>query len=409
LAKNWQLFEKSMSEKEKKTKKTLFVLSLVMLVNALSYGLIIPLLYPYAEKFGMSSFMVGFMFSIYSVFQFFSTPIIGRLSDRYGRKPLLVTSLFGTAVGLVLFAVATNPLMLFIARIIDGITGGNNSVAQAVIADQVEVKERTKYFGIIGAVFGMGFLLGPALGGFLSKVSLTFPFVVGAILAAISAIMAMILLPETNTKRHEKKVQQEGLFQFKKIAHALKIPTIGHILMVVLLSSIAHNMFIMGFQSFSVDALKLGADQIGIMYSLIGLLMVLMQAVGIKMLLKIFKSKKTILLISAFLSSFVMFAFNIPQSTVLFIVISGVYMITFAPQMIMTSSMISEYTHEEDQGGILGINQAYMALGQIIGPLLAGAANYFHHSASFSIAGLLFFGIWIVIRQIDEHTAKADL
>ncbi len=398
-----------MNLKFKKYNKTLLILSLVMLVNALSYGLIIPLLYPYAEKFGMSSFMMGLMFSIYSVFQFFSTPIIGRLSDRYGRKPLLVTSLFGTAVGLILFAIATNPLMLIIARIIDGITGGNNSVAQAVIADQVEPKHRTRYFGIIGAVFGVGFLLGPALGGFLSKVSLTFPFYVGAILAAISAVMALFLLPETNTERHKKHVKQEGLFQFKKIAHALKIPTIGHVLMIVFLSSTAHNMFTMGFQAFSVDFLKLNSDDIGVMYSLIGLLMVLMQAVGIKFLLKVFKSKKTILMISSFLTTIVMLSFNIPQSTSLFIFISGLYMITFAPQTIMTSSMISEYSHGEDQGGILGINQAYLALGQIIGPLLAGAANHFHHSASFSVAGLIFFATWIIVRQINEKTAKADL
>ncbi len=255
----------------------------------------------------------------------------------------------------------------------------------------------------------MGFLLGPALGGFLSKVSLTFPFIVGAILAAISAIMAMILLPETNTERHKNKVNKEGLFQFKKIIHSLKIPTIGSILLVVLLSSTAHNIFIMGFQSFSVDALKLSADQIGVMYSLIGLLMVIMQAVGIKLLVKIFKSKKTILLISAFLSTFVMLSFNIPQTTWTFILISGTYMIVYAPQMIMTSSMISEYAHEEDQGGILGINQAYLALGQILGPILAGLMNYIHHSASFTLTGIVFFAAWIIIRKIDENTRKVNL
>lgn len=398
-----------MSQSSQKNNRTLLILSLVMLVNALSYGLIIPLLYPYAQKFGMSSFAVGLMFSIYSIFQFFSTPIIGRLSDRYGRRPLLIFSLFGTSVGLALFAIATNPLMLFVARIIDGITGGNNSVAQAVIADQVQGKERTKYFGIIGAVFGMGFLLGPALGGYLSRFGLTVPFIVGAVLAFISAVVAMIFLPETNPDRNEKLVQKEGLFHFDKIINSLKIPTIGQILIVALLSSTAHNIFIMGFQSFSVDVLTLSANEIGIMYSLIGLLMVFMQAVGIKLLLKVLKSKKRILLLSTFLSTFAMMSFNLHQTTILFIVISGIYMIVYAPQMIMTSSMISEHTREEDQGGVLGINQAYLSLGQILGPILAGLANYVHASASFSLAGIIFFVAWFVIRKINENSKKANL
>lgn len=392
-----------------KIQRTIYILCLVMLVNALSYGLIIPLLYPYAQKFGMSPFMVGLMFSIYSIFQFFSTPIIGRLSDRYGRKPLLIYSLFGTAIGLLVFAMAKNPLMLIVARIIDGITGGNNSVAQAIIADQVKGKEKTKYFGIIGAMFGLGFLLGPALGGFLGKFGLTIPFIVGAILAGLSAFCALFLLPETNLNRHKRQMQKEGLFQFEKILHSLRIPTIGHILVIVLLSSIAQNIYIMAFQAFSVDVLRLSTNQIGLIYSSIGLIMILMQAIGIKLLLKIFQSKKTILLLSTLLSSLTLFSFNLPQSNILFVSISAVYMLTFAPQMTMTSSMISEDTKEEDQGGMLGINQAYLSLGQILGPLLAGLANYINPSAGFTLAGMTFLLAWFFAWGIDSKTKKADL
>lgn len=179
----------------------LSILGLVMVINALSYGTIIPLLYPYAARFGLSPLGTGLLFSTYSLFQLLATPIIGKLSDRFGRKPLLLGSLFGTSVSLALFASATTVPMLFVARILDGITGGNISVAQAVITDTTSGRERTKSFGIIGASFGVGFLLGPALGGIMSAYSLTAPFWLAASIAFAGSIIGWIVLPETLSNR----------------------------------------------------------------------------------------------------------------------------------------------------------------------------------------------------------------
>lgn len=380
-----------------------------MLVNALSYGLIIPLLYPYAEAFGLSSFMVGLMFSSFSIAQFLATPIIGRLSDRYGRKPLLVFSLFGTGASLLLFAYATTPLLLFTARILDGITGGNNSVAQAVIADQSKGKERAKYFGILGAVFGIGFLVGPALGGILGKVALNLPFIVGGVFSFISAILTAWLLPETNTNQHQQQTKKEGLFQLHKLYQALHMPIIGHIFMVVLLASAAHNSFVFGFQSYSVDVLQLSSNQVGLIYSLIGLLMVIMQATGIKFLLKVLPNKQGVLALASLSAALVMLAFGREQSLLIFTIISGLYMVSFAPIMVMNSALISEHSREEDQGGMLGINQAYLSLGQILGPLLAGGANFLHHSASFYLAGGLFLLNFLIVSQIKPSKKLADI
>ncbi len=380
-----------------------------MLVNALSYGLIIPLLYPYAEAFGLSSFMVGLMFSSFSIAQFLATPIIGRLSDRYGRKPLLVFSLFGTGASLLLFAYATTPLLLFTARILDGITGGNNSVAQAVIADQSKGKERAKYFGILGAVFGVGFLVGPALGGILGKIALNLPFIVGGIFSFVSAILTAWLLPETNASRHQQQTKKEGLFQLHKLHQALRIPIIGHILLVVLLASAAHNSFVFGFQSYSVDVLRLSSNQVGLIYSLIGLLMVVMQAAGIKLLLKVLPNKQSVLILASLSAALVMLAFGREQSILIFTIISGLYMVSFAPIMVMNSALISEHSREEDQGGMLGINQAYLSLGQILGPLLAGGANFLHHSASFYLAGGLFLLNVLIVSQIRPSKKLADI
>lgn len=147
-----------------------------MLVNALSYGTIIPLMYPYSARFGINALGLSLLFACFSLAQLIATPIIGRLSDKYGRKPLLLLCLGGTGLSLALFASAQNVAMLFVARILDGITGGNNSVAQAAIADSSTGKDRAQAFGLLGASYGFGFLLEPALGGVLSEISLSTPF-----------------------------------------------------------------------------------------------------------------------------------------------------------------------------------------------------------------------------------------
>src|SRR6185369_12754735 len=156
--------------------KTLFAISLVAIVNMLGYGIIIPIQYAYVARFGISTVWVGVLFAAFSLAQFISTPIIGRLSDRFGRKPMLVFSVFGTAISFFLFAIANSAALLFIARILDGISGGNISVAQAVISDTTKPHERAKWFGILGASFGFGFVFGPAIGGVLSRYSLQAPF-----------------------------------------------------------------------------------------------------------------------------------------------------------------------------------------------------------------------------------------
>ena len=174
--------------------KTLIFLSILMLVNALAYGVIIPLLYPYAKTFGMTPLGLSLLFASFSLFQFLFTPIIGRLSDVYGRRPLLLFSILGTGLSLVMFGMSQSIWQLFVARIIDGITGGNMSVAQAVIADSIKGPERAKAFGMLGASFGFGFLVGPAIGGFLSQYSLSAPFFFSAGLAVISTIFVYFFL-----------------------------------------------------------------------------------------------------------------------------------------------------------------------------------------------------------------------
>ena len=143
--------------------RSFWIIALINFINSLSFTILIPTIYQYGREFNLSDIETSFLFSIFSIAQFFSTPIIGKLSDRFGRKPLLIISLAGTVIGNLLAGTAPNAIVLFCARFLDGVTGGNISVAQAVIADVTTPETRAKGFGIFGASLGLGFVVGPVL------------------------------------------------------------------------------------------------------------------------------------------------------------------------------------------------------------------------------------------------------
>lgn len=385
--------------KRKKMPSTeLLILGSVMLINALSYGTIIPLLYPYASKFGINPLSLSFLFASYSLFQFIATPIMGRLSDRYGRKPLLLISLLGTSVSLALFASATTIPMLFAARILDGITGGNISVAQAIIADRVSGKERAKAFGMLGAAFGFGFLLGPAVGGLLSQISLTAPFWFASLLALVGSVFGFFKLEESLDKRTAKKQRGEKMFNPVALFQALFNPTVGAVLLVSFIAAVASNVFIIGFNAYSVDVLRLSAREMGIIFTMAGLMSVIMQISGIKFLLQKFGSKISVIKF-AFVGSFaslLTLGFGLPFYG--FLLILFIYMIFHAVITPIISAILSERTNKEDQGLILGINQSYISLGQIVGPLTAGVVSEFSIVGIFIWAAILMYGGFLFIQ-----------
>lgn len=384
------------------------ILAVVMVVNALAYGTIIPLLYPYAERFGITPISLGFMFASFSLAQFLATPVLGRISDRFGRKPMLLLSLFGTCLALALFASAHSVWMLFVARILDGITGGNISIAQAMIADSTEGKDRAKAFGLLGAAFGFGFLAGPALGGLLSQIHLTAPFWFASGLALVGTLLGLFLLQET-LPTSQRKVAHEPLFQIKGITHAILSPVTGVLLLVAFLRAVGDNSWIIGFQSTTVDVLKMSPRTIGLLFAGAGLVSVVMQGFGIRILLKVLKSQKSLLLISLAGAGIVTFFLFLIKDPVLFSIVLYLYMAFSASQVPMVTALISEKTKREDQGGMLGIAQSYASLGQIVGPLLAGVI------AAHSVQGifLLSSGIMIIAAltasRVSATAHKVDL
>src|SRR5256886_14728254 len=186
----------------------LLVIFVTVFIDLVGFGIVIPVLPYYAEgtKFGATPSQVGLLFASYSIMQFVFAPVLGRLSDKYGRRPVLLASLLGTALGFLILGFATTLWMLFLGRIIDGISGGNISTAQAYIADVTTKEDRAKGMGLIGAAFGLGFVFGPAIGGVLSRWGINVPFLFAGGLALGEAGLLFFFLPRAVTPAHPARV-----------------------------------------------------------------------------------------------------------------------------------------------------------------------------------------------------------
>lgn len=177
--------------------RPLLVIFLTILVNLIGFGIIIPLLPFYAETFGASPLAIGLLFASFSLCQLVASPVLGELSDRWGRRPVLIFSLLGTVVSFVMLALAHSLLMLFAARIVDGLSGGNITTARAYIGDIATEDNRARAFGMLGAAFGLGFIIGPGLGGLFARISYTAPIWAAAAITVAATLLAWLWLPET--------------------------------------------------------------------------------------------------------------------------------------------------------------------------------------------------------------------
>lgn len=346
------------------------IIALVAVVNALGYGIIIPILYMYSRTYGLSDFQNGLLFAMFSLCQFISTPIIGRMSDKYGRKPLLVGSIAGTAVSFFIMAFAPSAIFLFIARALDGLTAGNLPVAQAVISDTTAPQDRAKGFGIMGAAFGFGFIFGPIISALTVGISSALPFIIAGTVSVIAVVITAFFLPETN--QHKGEVRRGKLFDFRKLSHALFDGNIGVTLLITLFYFLAFSLFIYAFQPFSIKVLHLSPARISILFSMIGLIGLIMQMFLVQRLSRFFGLKKALSCALLMVSFSFLLAF-ISRSLIMFVISNIVLALSNALVQPLINTILSRETDDTSQGTIMGINASYMSIGQILGPIVGGA------------------------------------
>ncbi|NOX90432.1 MAG: MFS transporter [Calditrichaeota bacterium] len=356
-------------------KKELIIIFLVIFIDLLGFGLIIPIIPYYLEEFVTQPDQIGktvaTMIMVYSLMQFIFSPIWGRLSDRIGRRPVLLISLLGSAATHVMFALGGNLIVLFIARILTGISAATVPTAMAYISDITSPEERAKGMGLVGAAFGLGFILGPAIGGVLSHFAgYRVPLLLAGFLSLTAFAFAYFKLKETlDVKNLVKK--DYSPFNLKKLYRAVTHPNLGILFLIFFIVSMSFANFETIFALYLEHNFGLRSDQAGYFFAMIGVISATTQGLFIGKLARKFGEKRLITTATMLLgSAFIIFPFV--QALSFFILIVAVIAFGFGMHNPSVASLISKNASADEQGGVLGINQSFSSLGRVIGPIWAG-------------------------------------
>ena len=390
--------------------KRLIPIFIVVFVDLLGFSIILPLLPYYASKFGASPQLIGYLIASYSICQFIASPFLGDLSDRYGRRPVLLYSQIGSCLGFVLMGFALqlpNPLLwLFVARIVDGLSGGNLTVAQAYISDITKPEERARNFGmIIGVSFGLGFLIGPTLGGFLSRYGYDVPAYAAAVFSFASIMATLFLLPETQHQHDETR--PSGLALYTRVFDYLSIPELRRLLMVFFFMTLPFALYVTMFPLFADHQLNFTAEQTGYFLGFVGFLGIVWQGAVIGPLVKRFGDYRALVigLISSACGLFYIVTVNVWWKLVFVALFFSFGHGISRPSL---TSIITQTAPPNRRGGVLGAMTSLESFTRIIAPILGGWIIAVHPKWLGWIGGL-FFSIAVLLASTVNHRVKAEI
>jgi DHA1 family tetracycline resistance protein-like MFS transporter len=348
-------------------KSPLAIILLIVFIDLIGFGMIIPILPLYAQSFGALEWQIGLLLASYSFMQFLASPVLGGISDRFGRKPVLLCSLLGSAIGYILMANAHSLFMLFLARIIAGISGASVGTASAYIADITPPENRSRRIGLIGAAFGVGFVLGPAIGGLLSLISPVVPFWFAAAVALLNGLAVIALLPEP--KEHADRLQ--NLESAGEVWSGSFGRWLGFLVLTYFVAIAGFAIVTMIYPQVSHRRFGLSQAQISWIFVVLGLVGALIQGGAIGRLAKRFGDYKLAtvgLAVMAVSMALMPFGTTVPLF-VLFTIGLGIGNSLAQPTI---NAMASKGAHAGVQGRVLGILQSAGSLGRVCGPAMGG-------------------------------------
>ena len=406
----------------------LLVIFTTVFIDLVGFGIVIPVLPFYAEGtiFNATPRTVGLLFASYSVMQLIFSPVLGRLSDKHGRRPVLLLSIIGTGIGFLILGFATTLWMLFVGRILDGITGGNISTAQAYIADVTTPENRAKGMGLIGAAFGLGFIFGPAIGGILSRWGVHVPFLFAAALCFANALLLYFTLPETVTKDHPARVSAAGGRGLSQLFNSLSQPRLGFVLAIYFLFVVAFSIMTTSFSLYTMFRFGYDAQHTGYLFAYVGLISVIIQGGLIGKLVKRF-GELLLVIVGAlsFAASLFAVPFVGPNAGGLLALLAGggVFSLGNSLATPALNSLASKSVGPAEQGTVLGVTQSVASLARAVGPSIAavlihssvsylGADNLQHHMSDGSLrltfwtgAIIMFFAFMLAVYYARSYAS----
>jgi MFS family permease len=405
----------------------------VVFVDLLGFGILIPIIPLYAEQFGASEFVAGLLIASYSVTQFVFAPVLGRLSDERGRRPILLLSLAGSVVAWTLFGLADALWTLFLARLVAGAMGGNIAAAQAYVADVTPEEDRAKGLGLVGAAFGLGFVFGPAMGGIVSSESaltaaraflpavvpvteFTLPSFAAAAITAANLLVALVVLPETNPGRDPSAADRRS--RFERLSDALSDPALSGLVVAFFLFSLAFSGMESMFVLFTNDAFGYGTEMNGYVLAFLGVVVAVVQGGLVGRLTDRYGETRLAVAgvaIEAVALTALPFTWalgdRLPDVGVVLSVLPTVSADLLALLTVLTvlavgngfanvsmTTLVSQSAAEDEQGGAFGLTQSAGSIARAVGPVVAGGLyTAFVYWSPFVAGGLLMLPILYIL------------
>jgi DHA1 family tetracycline resistance protein-like MFS transporter len=375
--------------------KRLYIIFLISFTEVLGFSMVLPLIPFLGLELGLTPSQIGLIVSVFSICQLFASPVTGKLSDHFGRKPLFILSQISTFIGFIFLGFATTVILLIVARLIDGLLGSNMTVSQAYISDITEPKHRTRVYGYSSGVFGAGLIFGPFIGGILSTINYSVPMFFAAAITLISIALVILFLPETVPKKTEKiSLSFNDVIPVNDVKHFVSTHHIRNTLLMFFIYNLGFFLFISNISLLAEAQFHATADQVSFYMVWIGLIRVGIQTVLIARILRFFGEGRA--LVTGVFSMIVSMVAVALSAEYLFVFVPLIFLAygTGVGRPLLTSRLTNSVTQKET-GAILGVNNSLISVAQIITPIVGGLIIEYLPSQTLPLLSAIIFALLI--------------